>query len=151
MAWFAALGTLLSAMSTVKQGSQAAAAGEQDALNDERSAAQESSAALRDEESQRRSNRMLQGRQRAAIAASGGGYGGSNALLLDQSDANAELDALNIRYGGRLRSMGLLSRAAVDRSAGANAQSQSRLLAGAQLLRGASDSYTNYRLKVPKG
>jgi hypothetical protein len=54
----------------------------------------------------RREARQTLGAQSAAIAESGTGFGGSNALIAAQDAALAELDALNIRYGGRLRMAG---------------------------------------------
>lgn len=57
----------------------------------------------RDEEAQRRDARQFFGMQAAAMADAGGGVGGSNELLIRQSAALAELDALNIRYGALQR------------------------------------------------
>lgn len=61
------------------------------------------------EDQQRRESRMLLGTQRAAIAQSGVGFGGSSADIIRRSTANAELDALNIRYAGDLERMGILN------------------------------------------
>lgn len=68
--------------------------------------AQQTSA--REEEIRRRARRAL-GQQRAAIAQSGTGEDGTNAQLAFQSTANAELDALNVRYAGALERMGILN------------------------------------------
>ena len=54
----------------------------------------------RQEEQARRESRQDLGAQRASIAQSGTGFGGSNADIVRQSTTNAEMDALNIRYGG---------------------------------------------------
>lgn len=51
----------------------------------------------------RREARQTLGEQRAAVSESGTGEGGSNALLMAQDSALAELDALNLRYEGRLK------------------------------------------------
>ncbi|MBX3480001.1 MAG: hypothetical protein KF842_06350 [Caulobacter sp.] len=51
----------------------------------------------------RRESRETLGAQRAAIAESGVGDGGANRLLMAQDAALAELDALNLRYEGRLK------------------------------------------------
>lgn len=88
-----------------------------------------------DEEAQRRQARQIMGEQAAAIAQSGGGVGLED--LVRQSATNAELDALNIRYGARVKATGLFSRAAA-----AKAQSKSIapfLMAGGELLRGYGD------------
>lgn len=61
------------------------------------------------EEQQRRESRQLLGTQRAAIAQSNVGFDGSSADIIRQSSANAELDALNIRYAGELERMGFLN------------------------------------------
>lgn len=103
--------------------------------------------AQRDEEAARREGRQVLARQRGAIAESGLGAGGSAGLLAEQNAVTQELDALNIRYGGTLRSTGLLAQSAYGRSAGAAARSSGRMLAGAQLLAGASDTYKGYRLR----
>jgi hypothetical protein len=60
-----------------------------------------------DEQTQRRSARQLMGAQAAALAQNGGGWGGTNAGLIEQSAINAEMDALNIRYGAATRAFGL--------------------------------------------
>lgn len=146
MAWFAALGSVMNAANQRQQGADAQRAGEYNARLNEQEAAVESSKAARDEEALRRQQASQRSTQRAAIAQAGGGSGGSTGLLVDQSDAAAELDALNVRYGGQMRSMGLLSQAAMSRMSGANAQRQSNLMAGGTLLRGASDAYSHYRL-----
>lgn len=91
-----------------------------------------SNQALRDEEAQRREARQVLGEQAAAMAQAGGGYGGTNEKLLTQSATLAELDALNIRYGGFMRRSGLLAEAV-----GAKASSGGfNLQAGGQLLQG---------------
>jgi hypothetical protein len=146
MAWISAIGALVGARSQYLQGKEAKSAAEYNAQLSEQESASASNQSLRDEEAQRRAARMQKGRAVTALAESGGGSGGSNGLLLDQSDAAAELDALNIRYGGLMRSSALRNQATLTRLSGRNAESQSGLLAGASLLRGASDTYRNYRL-----
>lgn len=66
------------------------------------------------EEQLRRSARQALGAQRAAIAESGTGFGGSNQDIVKQSTANAELDALNIRYAGTLERVGILNQVAIN-------------------------------------
>lgn len=72
------------------------------------------SAANQQEEQQRRVARLASGERRAAIAESGAGLGGSNADIDRQSEVMAELDSLNIRYGGQLQSGGLLNQSNLD-------------------------------------
>lgn len=92
--------------------------------------------AVADEYTQRRQARQVMGEQAASLAQAGGGYGGTTAGVIEQSAVNAELDALNIRYGGRMKATGLLAQAAGERWAGRAGQTQSYFLAGADLLKG---------------
>lgn len=78
----------------------------------------------RDEEAQRRSGRQAIGKQAAAFAESGGGI---DEGVLRQSSVAAELDALNIRYKGRLQARGF-------RATAQSIVKKSRFLAGSQLL-----------------
>lgn len=80
----------------------------------------------RDEEAQRRGARRLLGAQAASFAQAGGG---GDAGVMRQSAVEAELDALNIRYGSQLKAHGL-------RRAASDVKRQGRYLAGAQALSG---------------
>lgn len=102
----------------------------------------ERSAAAADEAAQRRASRLQLGRQIAATGEAGGGYGGSSGLLLEQSAVLAELDALNIRYGGELRAKGLLAESMVMKQRARSAGT----LAGAQLLMGGYRAYTGSKI-----
>lgn len=64
-----------------------------------------------EEEAQRRQAKQILGTQRAAVGQSGIGFGGTAGMLLEDSAVQAELDALNIRYGGELQASDLLSQA----------------------------------------
>lgn len=66
------------------------------------------------EETQRRKARMVLGQQRAAIAEAGIGSDGTGGDLYEQSVSNAEMDALNIRYGASLQSAGFTNQAGLD-------------------------------------
>jgi hypothetical protein len=98
--------------------------------------------AAAEEEQLRREQRAFLGKQRAAFAEAGIGPGGTAGLIMDQSDVLAELDALNIRYGGQMRSKGLIAQA----SAESRSKKGTALLAGSQVLYGASRAYTQRRL-----
>jgi hypothetical protein len=74
------------------------------------------------EEQTRRETGLALGEQAAAVAQSGTGFGGSNALLMRQSGANAELDALNARYEGALQSTSYRNKALGERYAAKNAR-----------------------------
>lgn len=110
------------------------------------------------EETQRRRARQALGEQRAALAQAGIGLSGSAADVYGQSAANAELDALNIRYEGELDARGLLAQSELSRysgqTAGVNARSArsaGRLDAASSLLAGASNAYGSYRTRRPGG
>ena len=107
-----------------------------------KAAAEQASAA---EEVQRRRNRSILARQRAAIAESGIGFGGSAEKLQQDSAVQAELDALNVRYEGRLRGIGFRTDASFARTRSGNAMAGSMLSASSQLLGGMSDVYAMKR------
>lgn len=96
------------------------------------------SQAYTDEASQRRQAGQVLGTQAAAIAQAGGGTGGTSAKVIDQSGINAELDALNIRYGGQMKASGLMAQAQASKYAGKSSALQSYFLTGANLLKGYS-------------
>lgn len=90
--------------------------------------------AYADEEAHRREARAFMGAQAAAMAQAGTGIEGSNELLVQQSAALAELDALNIRYRGLIRAADLGYRAKEAKKGGT-------LSAGLSLLKGAASMY----------
>lgn len=131
-AWWKFIPTALQAAGTFSGGKEDAAMLKQQG----RVASQQATA---DEEAQRRETRSVMGSQAAAFAEAGIGTGGTAAGVIRQSAINAELDALNIRYRGQLARAGLFSQAKATRR-------ESGLLAGAQLLQGGSNAYTQNRL-----
>lgn len=156
MAWFAAAipyltagATVVSSAAAYQQGQAQKAAEEFNAQLSEKEAKAAQDQSAREEEALRRESAGLLGKQRAAIAEAGLTGGGTTGLLADQSAVLAELDALNIRYGGSLRGTGLLSQAASSRFSGRQAGKSGGLLAGARLLSGASDTYEAYS-RVPR-
>lgn len=111
MAAVAAIGALAQGAQDAGQArSEAAIAGYHASVAEQnaRIAGQQTSA---EEERVRRASRQAQGEQRAAIAQSGTGFGGSNADVMRQDAALAELDALNVQYAGDLERRGLLQEA----------------------------------------
>lgn len=104
------------------------------------------------EEAQRRQARQVLGEQRAALSQAGIGLAGSAADVYGQSAANAELDALNIRYEGELGARGLLAQSALTsyegKVAGMNAKSAKKagyVNAASSLLAGATNAYGAYQ------
>jgi hypothetical protein len=81
--------------------------------------AQKSESALQqaglNEEQQRRRSAMALGAAAAGLSESGIGLDGSGGNMFKQSAQNAELDALNIRYGGKLQSLGYKNQAVLDK------------------------------------
>jgi hypothetical protein len=91
------------------------------------------------EEAQRRQARQFLAMQSAAIGESGTGTGGSNRVLMQQSAIEAELEALNIRYAGQLRTQGLTYQSDLAEQRGKSALIGSGLAAGSALLSGQGD------------
>lgn len=85
-------------------------------------------AEMRESMIRREGGRRL-GTIRAQIGKSGATGQGTPLMVLAESAANAEIDALNTRTTGQLQ-------AGVYRAQGANARTQGNLMAGAQLLKG---------------
>lgn len=155
MAWAAAASAVIGAVSYVQAGknanAQAKAAqnaadynAEMEAQN-ARVARQQAGAR---EEAQRRQARQVLGEQRAALSQAGIGLAGSAADVYGQSAANAELDALNIRYEGELGARGLLAQSELSRHEGSvsamngkSAKRASYVNAASSLLAGASSAY----------
>ncbi|TQV80770.1 hypothetical protein [Denitrobaculum tricleocarpae] len=94
--------------------------------------------AAADETRQRRAAGRQAAASRAAIGAAGVTLEGSPMEVLEDQALEAELDALNIRYGGRLQASNYRSQAQLDRSAARSARTQGFLSAGSTLLRGAA-------------
>ena len=132
----AALPFLVSGTGALVQGQDARSAGDYNARMLAMQAHTAQMQAVTDEYTQRRKARDVLGEQAAALAQAGGGYGGTTAGVINQSAIDAELDALNIRYGGTMKASGLLAQAAAARYGGRAGQTQSYFLAGSDLLKG---------------
>lgn len=138
-AWIAsAMGAGTAAASGYQQSQQAKSEAELADANAE-AAAQQANAA---EDAQRRRNRSILARQRAAIAESGIGFGGSSERLQQDSAVQAELDALNVRYEGRLRGLGFQNDARFARSRASSAMAGGYLSASSSLIGGLSNAKT---------
>lgn len=159
MAWASAASAVVAAVSYVQAGKNADAQGraaQQAADYNAEIQAQNARVARQQagarEEAQRRQARQVLGEQRAALSQAGIGLGGSAADVYGQSAANAELDALNIRYEGELDARGLLAQSAlstyggqVDRMNGKIGKQAGYTNAAASLLTGASSAYGAYK------
>lgn len=145
----------MTAYSAVSQGQQQSAALKQQAeaeernqalLNEQARVARQQAGA--DEEAQRRQNRQLLATQRAAIGQAGIGFGGTPGLLQEDTAMQAELDALNIRYGGEQQARSLLNQAgeagissSILRSNASQARRAGILKAGASLIGSGASMY----------
>lgn len=137
-AWVSA-GTAVA--SGVQQSNQAEA--EADLANENaKAAAQQTQVA---EDATRRRSRSILARQRAAIAESGIGFGGSSETLQQDSAVQAELDALTVRYEGRMRGLGFQTDASFAGQRSKNAMTGGALSATGQLLGGMSNAYAMRR------
>lgn len=118
----ASAGSVIGALGAIGQGRAASDAANYNARLAEMEAASK-------ERAQRdASQRQLSG-IRASIGKSGATSAGTPLLVLADSAANAEIDALNTRYGGALQS-------SIYRAGGADARRAGTIRAGASLLTG---------------
>lgn len=115
-------GTVMQASAMRAQGKAESAAAEFNARSAEQEAAAKESL-IRQEAARR------MGTIRSQIGKSGATTAGTPLLVLAESAANAEIDALNAQYTGQRQ-------AALYRAGGANAKAQGRVMAGASLLSG---------------
>lgn len=120
----AVVGSVMQANAIRQQGKAEAAAAEFNARSAEQEAASKESLI-------RQQAARQMGTIRSQIGKSGATSAGTPLLVLAESAANAEIDALNAQYTGQRQ-------AALYRAGGANAKSQARTMAGATLLSSAS-------------
>lgn len=131
-------GTAVSALGAITGATAAKAGGEYNAMVAENAAIATRQAAQYEEDRHRERVRSILSSQRAALGASGGGLEGSALEILGQTAADAELDALAIRYSGTVEAARETSRAAASRLEGRAARSAGYLRAGGSLLTGGS-------------
>lgn len=137
-------GTLVSAMGAIQQGNAAAAAADYNARLAEQNATIATQQAAEKERQQRILARKQIGSARAAYGASGVTMEGSPLDVLEESAYNSELDALTLRYGGQIESMGLRNQAALERMQGKSAKTAGYMNAGSSLLLGGAKAYGSY-------
>lgn len=121
--YLAAAGGVMSAVGSIQQGKAAQQAGEYNA----QSALLEGQSR---ENAQRAAAERNMGTIRANIGKSGATTAGTPLMVLAESAANAEIDALNTRYTATRQ-------ADVYRAGGANARKQGNIMAGTSLLQAA--------------
>ncbi len=125
------------ALGAVQEARASAAASEFNAkVADNNAIIAEQNAAAEERRHRRAADREAAG-MRARIGAAGVTLEGSPLELLEDQALEAELDALNIRYGGRLQATNYRSQAQLDRSRARSARTQGFISAGTSLLEGA--------------
>jgi hypothetical protein len=128
-------GTALSALGAIQSGNAQARAAEYNAAAIQQQAAS-------NEASIRRNATRVRQAQEAAVGASGIELSGSPLEVIADSAANAELDALTVRYGGDVR-------ASQERARGAQARQAGYMGAASSLLMGMNASTRSSRAPVP--
>ena len=142
-------GAAMSAVGAISQGNAARKSAEYNAAIADRNAVVATQQAAANEEAQRKIDARRMGAARAGYGASGVTSDGSVLDVLGDSIAEAELNALNIRYEGKLAAQGYGDTAASQRAAGKNAQRSGYMQAGASLLTGGSKAYDIYQRGNP--
>ena len=155
-------GTALSAIGAIQSSRAQAAQLETQAQADDfnatmadRQATATAQATSANEDALRRQNRVALGEQRAALSQGGFDLSGSANDIIQESRTNAEMDALNLRYEGRLKRMGLLSEATLNRYQAAGSRNNigavkkaGYISAGASILGGAAQYGMNADTKA---
>lgn len=142
MAFAAALIPYLAAAGAAYQGITSAQASTYNAAVAKQEQGNAINQATAQEDLVRRNSREMLGRQAAAFGAAGVGYGGSSETALDQSAVNQELDALNTRYRGAITGWGYGVQSQLDQQQAKEQGVASTLMAGGQLLKGSSPTYS---------
>lgn len=140
--------TVFGAVSSVQQGMAANAAAKYNARVSENNARQAELSAKYDEDRHRDNVMRLMGSQRARYAAAGIDPNSDTALdVMADTAIQSELDALALRYGGKVQSSAYKDQANLDRAAGKNAMMAGYMGAGGSLLTG----YSDYKTAQAKG
>jgi len=103
----------------------------------ERQAAQAREAAKIRAENYRKAAAARLAKMRASIYSSGVDMAGSPLLVMMESEKEAKLDELRVKYGGEIEASGLLGSAYLERARGSQAMTEAWLGVGASLLSGA--------------
>ena len=133
-----ATGAVIQAVAVIREGQAAAAAGEFNAQISEENARLINEKTTEELRRHRIVSRKLLGTTRARIGASGVAFQGSVIDVLEETAANAELDALTIRHGGQVQELSFLNTATIERFKGEQAKKGSKLKATGIILSGLS-------------
>ena len=138
---FAVGGALIGATGAIQSGNAARDAAEFNAQLAEREAVLSREVAAAEAEKQRRRARAVLGRQAAGFAAGGTTFEGSPLLVMSETAAESELDALAIQFAGSTAAVRARSEAAQQRLQGRNLQRGGFFEAGSTLLTGAGSFF----------
>lgn len=142
MTALSAYGAIMGGKAEAAQAQAQANAYTQQAQLDEANAKVRLQQADAQEEAVRRETRRRLGQLRGEIIQSGTGLGGSNAAIYQQSARDAELDALNVRYGGLMEARGLMNQASANRYNAAAAKAQGKAAKRAGYMRAGTSILT---------
>lgn len=141
MAWLQIAATVISAVGAISQAVSARNAAKYNAAVAERNAVISRQQAAANEAAQRRDAFRAMGRIRAGYGAAGVATEGTPLDVLEDSAAEAELDALNIRYKGEIAAMGYESEAQLQKTRAKSALVTGVFNAGSALLSGGAQYY----------
>lgn len=144
MAVTAIAGTAMSVAGQAQAASQQRKMGEYQAKVAEKQAIETAQAAEFEADKQRENTRRLLSTQRARYAGAGVTFEGSPLLVMEQTAADAELDAQAIEWGGGVRAGGYKSQAGMSLWEGNTLYQAGMIKAGSTLLTGASKAYSSY-------
>jgi len=133
-----AAAAVVSAAGAIYSGEQSRKASSQNADIQEQAAANAEAKAKYDEDRHRQSVEKLLSAQRALYGKSGLDMSGSPLLVMEDTAAQGELDALAIRYGGDVSAAQSRSAANLSRMQASSYQTSSYFQAGSSLLTGAA-------------
>lgn len=137
-----AIGTATKAVGSIVQGNAASAASKANAKIADQNATIVGQQASAREDQQRRRSAMELGRQAAAFAQSGvDPTSGSAMRVAADSAAQAELDALNLRYEGQMQAFGYTREAAIERQRARYARNAGYFGAVTSILGGGAQAY----------
>lgn len=139
-ATYALIAAAVAAAGTVYSGVQQKKAADTNAAISEQNAIAAQQKAAYDEQMHREGVKKLLSAQRALYGKSGVEMAGSPLLVMEDTAAQGELDALAIRYGGDVNAARNRSAANLSRMQGSTAMTASYFQAGSTLLSGAASA-----------
>jgi uncharacterized protein involved in type VI secretion and phage assembly len=137
----AVLGAAMSAWAQMEAGKTAEKTGEYNAQVAAADAAAAKESAAYEEKKHRIEAQKLQARQRARYAKAGVKFEGTPLMVMEESQAEAEEEALMIRRQGEVAAQRYWSQGRIARKQGKIARRTGYLMAGATLLTGAAKDY----------